>query len=169
MLMRKFLSFIVCMILSLFCFAACDPGFNDIDAEETIANTVKIELVDYKNENPKLLKLKKEEKPKFDFSKATLIATLDDSQFENIINDMSKILLLMYPRALNEPIGKTIILYQQNGDMIVLYDSVYTNNKGNVFYYSGCTKFDKNGVFIEYLGDIGSDLFNSLLSTYFNQ
>ena len=167
--MKKFLSFIVCMILSLFCFAGCDPGFNAIDAEETIANTVKIELVDYKNENPKFLKLKKEEKPKFDFSKATLIATLDDSQFENIINDMSKMTLLIYPRALNEPIGKTIILYQQNGDIIVLYDSVYTNNKGNVLYYSGCTKFDKNGVFIEYLGDLGSDRFNSLLSTYFNQ
>ena len=85
--MKKFLSFIVCMILSLFCFAGCDPSFNYIDAEETIANTVKIELVDYKNENPKLLKLKKKEKPKFDFSKATLIATLDNSQFENIIND----------------------------------------------------------------------------------
>ena len=167
--MRKFLSFIVCMILSLFCFAGCDPDSRYINAEETIANTVKIELVDYKNENPKFLKLKKEEKPKFDFSKATLIATLDDSQFENIINDMSKMMLLMYSRALNEPIGKIIILYQQNGDMIVLYDSVYTNNKGNVFYYRGCTKFDKNGVFIEYLGDIDTDLFNSLLSTYFNQ
>lgn len=167
--MKKFLSFIVCMILSLFCFAGCDPAFHGIDAEETLATTVKIELVDYKNENPKLLKLRKKEKPKFDFSKATLIATLDDSQFENIINDMSKITLLMFSRALNEPIGKTIILYQQNGDMIVLYDSVYTNNKGNVFYYRGCTKFDKNGVFIEYLGDIDTDLFNSLLSTYFNQ
>ena len=167
MLMRKFLSFIVCMILSLFCFAGCDPAFNGINAEKTLATTVKIELVDYKNENPKLLKLRKEEKPKFDFSKATLIATLDDSQFENIINDMSKIILLMYPRALNEPIGKTIILYQQNGDMIVFYSNVYTDSKG---YYDGCTKFDKNGVFIEYLGDIDSyNLFNSLLSTYFNQ
>ena len=159
----------MCVWISVLSFVGCDPGFNGIDAEETLATTVKVELVDYKNENPKFLKLKKEEKPKFDFNKATLIATLDDSQFENIINDMSKIVLLMFPRALNEPIGKTIILYQQNGDMIVLYDSVYTNNKGNVFYYNGCTKFDKNGVFIEYLGDIGSDLFNSLLSTYFNQ
>lgn len=165
--MKKFLSFIVCMILSLFCFAGCDPAFNGINAEKTLATTVRIELVDYKNENPKLLKLRKEEKPKFDFSKATLIATLDDSQFENIINDMSKIILLMYPRALNEPIGKTIILYQQNGDMIVFYSTVDTDSKG---YYDGCTKFDKNGVFIEYLGDIDSyNLFNSLLSTYFNQ
>ena len=165
--MRKFLSFIVCMILSLFCFAGCDPAFNGIDAEKTLATTVRIELVDYKNENPKLLKLRKEEKPKFDFSKATLIATLDDSQFENIINDMSKIILLMYPRALNEPIGKTIILYQQNGDMIVFYSTVYTDSKG---YYYGCTKFDKNGVFIEYLGDIDSyNLFTSLETTYFNQ
>ena len=168
--MKKFLSFIVCMILSLLCFAGCDPAFHSIVAEETLATTVKIELVDYKNENPKLLKLKKEEKPKFDFSKATLIATLDDSQFENIINDMSKIVLLMYPRALNEPIGKTIILYQQNGDMIVFYRNVYTNSKGDVSYYDGCTKFDKNGVFIEYLGDIDStELFNSLETTYFNQ
>ena len=167
--MKKLLLVIMCTCFCLLSFVGCDPGWNRINAEETLANTVKIELVDYKNENPKLLKLKKEEKPKFDFSKATLLATLDDSQFENIINDMSKITLLMFSRALNEPIGKTIILYQQNGDMIVLYDSVYTDNKGNIFYYSGCTKFDKNGVFIEYLGDIGSDLFNSLLSTYFNQ
>jgi hypothetical protein len=155
------------MILSLFCFAGCDPIFHGIDAEKTLATTVKIELVDYKNENPKFLKLKKKEKPKFDFSKATLIATLDDSQFENIINDMSKITLLMFSRALNEPIGKTIILYQQNGDMIVFYSTVDTDSKD---YYDGCTKFDKNGVFIEYLGDIDSyNLFTSLLSTYFNQ
>ena len=89
--MKKALSFI-CVLCCLLFFVGCDPGTNHIDRDELFANTVKIELYDYKNENPKLLRINGKEKPRFDFNKATLIATLDESDFENILNEKRNII-----------------------------------------------------------------------------
>ena len=166
--MRKLFLAIACIWCCLFGFTACDPGRNHINAEETIAHTVKIELVYYENTAPKLLKLKGAQKPKFDFNKATLLETLDENQFENIITESSALLLLLYNRTTNEPIGKTIIFHQDNGDMLVLYYSIFTNAKQDTFYYGDCVRFNKDGEFIEYLGDIDSlNSYNTIISNYF--
>ena len=152
-IMKKILLIIMCVWISILSFVGCDPAFNYIKEEETLADTVKVELVDYKNESPKYIRLKKE-KPKFDFDKITLIATLDNSLIKDFVKDISQQTLLLYLTAANEPIGKTIILYQANGDMLVWYAGSYTNAKGKTSNYAGCTKFDKNGEFIQYLGHI---------------
>lgn len=145
----------------------CDPGTNNLDKDILFENTVKIELFDYENETPELLSLSRRKKPRFDFDKATLIATLDESHFEDILNDIAEDDYLNFGTALNEPMGKTLVLYQSNGNMIVLFGCTYTNEKDKTFYYGDCYEFDENGVFVEYIGDVGYLFGDEIASTYF--
>ena len=164
--MKKVLSF-MCVLSCLLILVGCDPGTNHIDRDELFANTVKIELYDYKNENPELLRINGKEKPRFDFNKATLIATLDESDFENILNDIAEDEYLNFGTALNEPMGKTLVLQQSNGNIIVLFGCVYTNEHDKTYYYGDCYVFDEDGAFVEYIGDVGHLFSDWVESTYF--
>ena len=166
MLMKKALimALILACILGL---VGCDPGTNTIDGYELLENTVKIELFNYENANPKLLNLNGKKSPVFDFSKATFIAALDETHFEDVIQNIAEQECLIFGNALNEPIGKTMVLYQENGNIVVLFSCVYQNEKKLTKYYGECDIFDENGTFIEHIGRIGSDYVDTLESTYF--
>lgn len=159
---------IVLVWICLLGFVGCDPGVNSIDGADLLENTVKIELFSYENISPKLIKLSKKNKPVFDFSKATLIAALDASLFEDVVKDIAEQECLVFPSVLSQPIGKTLILYQENGDMVVLFSCVYKEEHKLTRYYGECNIFDKNGVFIEHIGRIDSDFVDILESKYFN-
>ena len=147
---------IVILIITLLSgLLGCDPSPNRLQKDDLLASTVKIELIDYNNENPKLLSLNGIEKPKFDFSKVTSIATLEESRFEELINYISEIDYLYDGTALNAPMGKTLVLHQSNGNIIVLFGCHYINENNKNFYYGDCYTFDKNGEFVEYIGDVG--------------
>ena len=166
-LMKK--GFVILLILAcLFSLVACDPGWAHIDGEALLRNTSKIELVYYENTDPKLIDLRKSNIPNFDFNKVTPIAVLDECYFEDIITDISQQELLLFGRTLNEPIGKTLLLYQKDSSIVVLYGCVYKNKRGSKRYYGQCNIYDEAGRFIEYLGDIDTDYINTLESTYFN-
>ena len=158
---------IVFVLTCLLGLVGCDPGTTTIDGDELLKNTVKIELYNYENTSPKLYKLNSEKSPIFDFSKATFIAELDKSHFEDVIKDIAKQECLVFGNALNEPIGKTMILYQENGNMVVLFSCVYTNGEKITRYYGECNVFDENGMFIEHIGRIGSDYVDTLEANYF--
>ena len=159
---------VLIIVLTLTCLlgmVGCDPGINNLSKGELLADTVKIELYDYKNENPELLRLSRK-KPSFDFNNATLIMALDESRFEEILNDIAEQDYLDFGTALNEPMGKTLVLYQSNGDMIVLFGCVY-ETKNSTYYYGDCYMFDKNGVLVEYIGDVSHVFIDEIESTYF--
>ena len=148
---------------------ACDPGTNRVDSEEILSNIEKIELFNYENTSPKLLRIKGKRKPIFDFSKATLIATLDDSHFEDVLEDISQQELLIYGNTLNEPIGKTLVIYQNDGNMMVLFGCVYQQERGGKKYYGECNIYDENGLFVEHIGRIASDYVDTLEIKYFEK
>lgn len=158
---------IVFILVCLLGLIGCDPGWNTIDGAELLENTKRIELFDYENTNPKLLKLNGKQQPVFDFSKATFIAALDESRFEDVIKELDGNECLLYGNALNEPIGKTMILYQENGNMVVLFSCVYKHEKNSTRYYGECNIFDENGKFVEHIGRIGCDYVDMLESKYF--
>lgn len=160
---------VLIIVLTLICLlglVGCDPGINNLSKGELLADTVKIELYDYKNENPELLRLSRKN-PSFDFNKATLIATLDESDFENILNDIAEDEYLVFGTALNEPMGKTLVLHQSNGNMIVLFGCTYTDDNNKTFYYGDCNVFDSEGVFVENVGDVGHLFGDMIESKYF--
>ena len=158
------------ILLVLICFlglVGCDPGTNHLDKKQLLQNTTKIELYQYENENPKLIRIGARKKPVFDFNKATLIATLDDSHVKEVVEDIAKHEMLVFGRTLNEPIGKTMVLHQSNGNMLVMYGCIYKKENSPTKYYGMCDLFDENGTFVEYLGDIDSSYVNLLESKYF--
>ena len=161
--MKKVLLFAL-LLACLLAFAGCDPGINRLDDEVTLSNIEKIELFQYENTNPRHVRTKKSV---FDFSKATLIATLDEACIEDVVEEIAHHEMFVYGRTLNEPIGKTLILYQKDGSMIVLSGCVYESKIGLPLYYGVCNVYDENGVFLEYLGDIDSDMVEALASKYF--
>ena len=122
-----------------------------------------------KNENPKIVfKLdKSNEKPIFDFRKTTLMKALPDLKYVNLMKDVGNKDYLRYNRVLNELMNKILILYQSSGDMIILYDCVYTDDKRSAHYYGECYIFDENGNFIDYVGDVGNYYIDYLESEYF--
>ena len=159
---------LVCALTCLLVFTGCDPGTGSLNTDELLANTVKIELVNYENEDPKIIfNLDGKEKPKFDFKKVTPIATLDDSKIGDVINYLGKHEYLYWSRTYNEPIGKTLILYQSNGDMLVFYGCIYEDGKGKTSYPGACIMFDKDGKYIEYIGDFGYAGMEEVISKYF--
>ena len=160
---------LIIIAFTLFCLAGlvgCDPGTNTLDGDKLLESTVKIELYDYENTNPQLVKLNGKNKPIFDFSKATFIAALEESLFEDVLKDIAEQECFVYGNALNEPIGKTMILHQENGNMVVLFSCVYKNGKKLTKHYGECNIFDEKGLFIEHIGRIGSDYVDTLESTY---
>ena len=161
---------IVCVLACLLGLIGCDPATNNMDASELLANTVKIELVYYENENPQSFRLDNKNKPIFNFNKVTIIGALDDSRFEDIIMDIAEHDFLFWGNdlVLNEPNGKTLILYQSNGNIVVLYNWVYTNEKGLTYYYGDCSIFDENGLLVEYIGSVSNGWIDSLESAYFS-
>ena len=157
------IAFVLTSLLSL---VGCDPGTKRIEENDLLENTVKIELYYYDNENPRFVGLNGKNKPVFDFSKATLIGSLDESLFEDVLKDIASQECFVYGTALNEPIGKTMVLYQENGNMIVLFSCVYENGKKLKKFYGECNIFNENGIFIEHIGRIGHDYVDTLESTY---
>ena len=166
--MKRLIS-LVLMFMFMLALVSCDPATHILNADELLANTTKIELVNYENQNPQMIRnIEGEKKPTFDFNKVTLIATLDDSKLEDVVKDVSDRGYLYYDSALNEPIGKTLILYQSNGNMVVLNNCVYTDKTGDTKYYGDCCIYDANGVFIECIGRVGNNYIDSLESKYFH-
>lgn len=164
--MKKFLAALL-VIICLFALVGCDPGMNTINKDELLAGTIKIELYDYENDDPKLVNINAWSKPSFDFNKATLIGTLDEEHFEDILNEVAERYYTFYNRALNEPMEKTLVLHQNNGNMIVLFGCIYTNENNGKRYYGNCYVFDKNGVFVELIGDVDYLFLDHVESTYF--
>jgi hypothetical protein len=164
--MKKILSLVFCCLF-LLGFSSCDPGVNNLDRDDLIDNTVKIELYDYENKNPELIRVKGNEKPEFDFSKATLIGALEEDHFEDILNDISEWDYLLFGTALNEPMGKTLVLHQKDGNMIVMFGCSYTDRNNKTFYYGDCYVFTSDGVFVEHIGDVGHLFSERVESTYF--
>lgn len=159
---------IVLVLTFLLVLVGCDPVQMGLDRDKLIANTVKIELVDYENENPKLVSIKGWNKPHFDFDKATLIATLDESRFEDLLNDLADRGYTYYSTAHNEPLGKTLVLYQSSGNIIVLWGCTYTIKNNDQRYGGSCYVFDENGSLVEYIGRVGHLFSDYIESAYFS-
>jgi len=146
---------------------SCDPATNYLEKDVLIENTINIKLFEYENNAPKLLRLSGKEKPRFDLSKATCLGTLDKSHFEDILSEIAEKIYTDHGTALNEPMGRTLVLYQKNGHMIVLFGCVYENEKGQTYYYGDCYEFDAKGGFVAYIGRVGHLFGDQIASTYF--
>ena len=166
--MKKILV-IVLVFTFILALVACDPGSNTLNKDELLRNTVKIELFEYQNETPKFLNVFGKNKPHFDFGNATLIASLDEAYFEDLINELASKEFLVFGTALNEPMGKTLVLHQSDGNMYALISCTFKNLVGYTYYYGYCYLFDANGDFVDYIGSADYLLGKEIASKYFQK
>ena len=161
--MRKFiLGFIVIVLFSIV-LTGCDPATYYFDADVLISNTIKIELVECKNDKPELIEINEKKITSFDYDNVEVIDSLDYSQFESFITKLSSITFHKENYSVNKPIGRTLILHQKNGDMIVLSCTVIDG-----IGYSFVSKFDSNNNYITHIAKFADrPQFESLLNTYF--
>ena len=96
--MKKILV-VVLVFTFILVLVGCDPGSNTLNKDELLRNTVKIELFEYQNETPKFLNVFGKNTPHFDFGNATLIASLDEAYFENLINELASNEFLVFGTA----------------------------------------------------------------------
>lgn len=164
--MKKLL-IVISILVCLLTLTGCDPSTTTLTREEQVSHTIKIELVQYTNEKPKFVDIDGDNTPVFDFDKVSFIAELDEAYTEEVIQDIWQQELVCWGRSLNEPIGKTLILYQDDGNMLVLYGCVYKSGWRATRYYGECVMFDENGTFVEYFGDIPHEYVDQLAAEYF--
>lgn len=161
--MRKYiLSFV--LLFSIF-LTGCvsDPKTYYFNSDKLIVDTTKIELVECKNDKLEMIEINEKNITSFDYDNVELIDNLDKSQFESFIIKLSSITFHKENYSANKPIGKTLILHQKNGDMIVL-SCTLIDGKG----YSFASKFDSSCNFISHIARFADrPQFELLLNTYF--
>lgn len=161
--MKKFNLVIVIMVFVSMFLTGCDPETYYFDSTELIDNTIKIELVECQNDNPERIEVSEDNTPSFDYDNVELVDNLDDSHFESFIIELSSITFHIENYSANKPLGKTLILHQKNGDMIVL-----SCTKVGDIGYSFASKFDSNSNFITHIANFADrPKFEALLNEYF--
>lgn len=159
--MKKSIS--IFMVFLLIVLTGCEPPAYYFDSNDLIANTVKIELLSCKNNNPGMIEVDENNIPSFDYNDVETIDSLDHNQFESFIIELSTIRFHIYNHSVNKPIGRTLILHQKNGDMIVLSCTLI-----NDVSYSFISKFDSNNNYITHIAFFADrPSFETLLNTYF--
>lgn len=113
--MRKFILVSIILILVSTVITGCDPATYYFDADVLISNTIKIELVECKNDKPELIEINEKNFTSFDYDNVELIDSLDNSQFESFIMKLSSITFHIRNYSVNKPIGRTLILHQKMG------------------------------------------------------
>lgn len=160
--MKKYLWALI-VLLSFF-FVGCDPATYHFDADALIADTVKIELAECENDDPEEFFIDEDHIPSFDYGNAKIIDSLDPGQFESFIVGLAAITFhIEEDYSANMPIGRTLILHQSNGDMIVLSCNGFDGE-----YYSFASLFDSNSHFIAHIANFAdAPSFDELLNAYF--
>ena len=140
-------------IISVFCFclAACDPSSYRFDRDQLLNNTTGIELINYDNPKQKqfnswvpnhyskLRPLKLEN--------ITILETMEDDTFNDIINQLSDIYFLYRYYAFDSPNGICIRMLYSNGD----FDLISCDYQNNSFHgYVG--RYDNNGKVVDFFG-----------------
>ena len=160
--MRKFILVFIVLSVSIV-LKGCDPATYYFDADVLISNTIKIELVECKNDDPELIEINEKNITSFDYDNVELIDSLDNSQFESFIKKLSNITFHKENYSVNKPIGKTLILHQKNGDMIVLSCTLIDGTG-----YSFVSEFDLDNNYITHIARFADrPQFELLLNTYF--
>lgn len=161
--MRKFILVFMIIVLLPIVLTGCDPATYYFDSNALIANTIKIELVECKNDKPEMIEVNEENITSFDYNNVELLDSLDKSQFESFIMELSSIAFHLENFSVNKPIGKTLVLHQKNGDMIVLSCTLIDD-----LGYSFVSKFDSNNNYIAHIAYFADrPQFESLLNAYF--
>ena len=160
--MKKMISYImiICVLVSL---GGCvwDPAITYFDYDELKEQIATVELINYENDNPEIIKDASEVMP-FDFDKEEVIETLDANKIDDFALDLSEIRFMNDSDFAKEAIGICIKITYENGEFIIITSTLID------VAYALVEVFDSNGFSIEHIGKPGSRKdFVALVNKYF--
>ena len=160
--MKKTISYImiICVLVSL---GGCvwDPAITYFDYDELKEQIATVELINYENDNPEIIKDASEVMP-FDFNKEEVIETLDADKIDDFALDLSEIRFMNDSDFAKEAIGICIKITYENGEFIIITSTLID------VAYALVEVFDSNGFSIEHIGKPGSRKdFVALVNKYF--
>ena len=157
---RVFVLLILMAVLVTSC--ACDPPSYRFNYEELKEEVVGVELIEYENSDPKIVKKSSEVLP-FDFNKMKSIKTLDSEQMDEFIKSFTDIHFMRFDDYSNAAVGISIKINYKNGEFLIVSNKV-TDDRG----YRFIVKFDSDGDVIEVIGGFASRKdFAELVYDYF--
>jgi hypothetical protein len=161
--MKKiYLIFLIAILVSL---AGCvtDPPTYYFNADELIENVIKIELVNFANENPKQIIVDDDTILVINIIDAILVDELDNDKINDFIDDLATITFHVENKSVNSPLGHTVIIYLKNQEIIVLSCTVVDG-----LAYSMAAVFTLEGSFIRHIARFADEpKFRKILEKYF--
>ena len=160
--------FCLLLVVVILLFSGCNPpsGKPYFKAED-IEKAERIVFVICKNEDPKKVDGQEEPIVVLDMDKITEVKELDKSKISDFAKDFSNTLFWhpSYSTSTNSPIGFAVLIYFDNGEILVVSDTAYSSDR--CYYITA--RFDSEGSFVEHLGRIGNyKYYKSLLIKYFS-
>lgn len=163
--------FCLLLIFVILLFSGCSaPGMPYFKAED-IEKAERIVLAMCENENPQTIYHENgaDPRPHLDLDKITEVKELDKSKISDFAKDFSEILFLppSDSASINSPIGFAVLMYFDNGEILVISVTSYDREKN----YCITARCDSEGVLVERLGNVsykGVKIYKSLLIKYFN-
>ena len=159
--MRKI--FALLLILVIILLTGCDPSSYYFDKNDYIEKIDRIELVNYSNENYKMVDSNKETL-RFDHKKVEKVETLDSEKIEAFLDDFTKIMFFDLSESVNEPTGYCLIWYLKNGNFMVFSCTLIEGDRA----YSMAAEFNSSDEFVCHHADFDSmPQYENLLRKYF--
>ena len=157
--MKKMISYI--MIICVLGGCVWDPAITYFDYDELKEQIATVELINYENENPKIIKDASNVLP-FDFAKMEVIETLASDKIDDFVTDLSETGFMDYSSFAKEPVGICIKITYKDGKFIIITSTLID------VAYALVEVFDSNGFSIEHIGKPGSRKdFVALVNKYF--
>ena len=138
-----------------------DPELYQFEYEKLKGQIASVELINYENENPKIIKDASNVLP-FDFAKMEVIETLASDKIDDFVTDLSETGFMDYSSFAKEPVGICIKITYKDGKFIIITSTLMDVAYGLV------EVFDSNGYPIEYIGEPRDrDEYVALVNKYF--
>ena len=138
-----------------------DPELYQFEYEKLKGQIASVELINYENENPKIIKDASNVLP-FDFAKMEVIETLASDKIDDFVTDLSETGFMDYSSFAKEPVGICIKITYKDGKFIIITSTLID------VAYALVEVFDSNGFSIEHIGKPGSRKdFVALVNKYF--
>ena len=161
--MRK--AFASILILIIILLTGCDPSSYYFDKNDYIVKIESIELVNYRNENYKMVDSNKETL-KFDHKKVEKVEILDSEKIEAFLDDFEEIMFFDSSESVNEPTGYCLIWYLKNSNFIVFSCTMIEEDRA----YSMAAEFNSSDEFVCHHADFDSmPQYEDLLKKYFEE
>ena len=137
---KNILSILLLMVIVL---TGCDPASRFFYKNEYIDEIERIELVEYKNEDYKIVDASKDGL-KFDPEKVVKVETLNNEKVESFLGDFEKIIFHIENESVNEPTGYCLLWHLKNGNFIVFSCTMIKGDRA----YSMVAEFDSDNNFV---------------------